>query len=191
MSEQTIDTPTNFAIELANIEMKISQLTDLTPAVDQITGALEDLYNQGAPVEKLEEINGSASVLVERAQHLDRFFQSTMGIAQAILYQREQVQQQMDAFKNAVLNQDTDVPEVLELITDVQDQTYEDAELYMYEGMWEYLNQRIADATGLDESEADTLTSILTSEALEDDHPLWDKLRAWMMEAEALMEGYL
>jgi hypothetical protein len=173
---------------LTTLEARASALADPSAAIDTIVNALDYLDESGADPAALDEIHASAEELVESIQALDNISKDSVDLAKSLRQQREEARQALAELKEAIESADTSVPEIEMLWSAVEESNMEWL-MYSLFDEWERIVDELINVTPLDEDEARSLISVLASEDLPADSPLWDDLRDWIARAAAVQAG--
>jgi hypothetical protein len=169
---------------LAVVQEAVSTLANPIPILEDIEAELDILAGEEADPEALDAIHNNAITLLDSQQRLATAFMTTLELAKALKDQREQARQGLAELKQAIDDADRDVPEVESLWQTIEEIISEENEMYLWDMMYEVIDDQIAFGSGLSHTEAAALTNLLTGGCFEDDHPLWDELRDWIRRAE-------
>ncbi|NLF78156.1 MAG: hypothetical protein GX573_20885 [Chloroflexi bacterium] len=138
------------ARELAVLQDQVNGLADPNAAAEAVAAELDYLYSVGADTQSLQVIHDQASVLLDASQQLGQAFSAALHVAQRIREQRNTAQEALAKLKTAVENADLDQPEVAQLFEELSEMAQEDAEVYFWDMMWEFLEDHIVMNTPLE-----------------------------------------
>ena len=173
---------------LALVTDQVRALADPIGAVDTIVDGLEKLYAQGADADALADIQAGGEQLLALTDASTQALRGAVDLAQRIKRQRDQVQQALSNLKRAIVDVDTDVPEVAYLSEAIEELVRDEAWEYMLDTLWEDIVDDIVGNTGLNYSETWDLLDLLRDSGLDDTHPAWSDLRTWMAQAHQAQE---